>query len=86
MATGLYKGADRLYLKLSELVVAPRRTLSSSIKKHLRDNSEDAKKVIAIYFANRLFNNYRGFIKYGKMNFRIHTKDNGIVIVIKHEW
>jgi len=90
MATRLYKigggYGTKPQLKLDELLACPERAVSYKIIKKLRNCPEDAKKVIAINLANRVYNIYRGYVKYGKMNLRIHTKDNGIVIVIKHEW
>jgi len=94
MATRLYKGGNKgrlnrrrtIYGFLNELVVNPRKHLSSKIIQKAENCPEDAKKLIAVNLANRVYNVYRGYIKYGKMNLRIHTKDNGIVIVIKHEW
>jgi len=90
MATMLYKGKRRESLipcnKVNELIRMPERSLSYEMIRKAEDSPEDAKKILAIHLANRVYNMYRGLIKYGKMNFRIHTKDNGIVIVIKHEW
>jgi len=90
MATRLYVGENRrttkVTRKIDELVAMPERCLPSLTLRRVKDCPEDAKKLIAVYFATRAFNVYRGYIKYGKMNFRIHTKDNGFVIVIKHEW
>jgi len=90
MDTRSYKRKDRLTAnvgnRIDDLVVRPERCLSSLILRRIRDCPEDAKKIIATYFANRVYNWYCGYIKFGKMNLRIHTKDNGIVIVIKHEW
>jgi len=90
MATRLYKGGNRrsakLHRILNELLVRPERCLSSMTLRKVENCPEEAKKLIAINLANRVYNTYRGYIKYGKMNLRIHTKDNGIVIVIKHEW
>jgi len=90
MATMSYKRRDRhsskVSEKLDELVASARACLSSLTLRRLRDCPVDAKQIIAVNFATRAFNFYRGYIKYGKMNFRIYTKDNGIVIVIKHEW
>jgi len=86
VATRLSKTEGRVGLDPSKLVRNPRSCLSYELIRRLTESSQDAKKIIAVHFANRIFNQYRGFIKYGKMNFRIHTKDNGIVIVIKHEW
>jgi len=90
MDTRLYKRGGSSSVKprriVDELLVRPERALSFKTLRKVENCPQDAKKLIAVNLANRVYNIYRGYIKFGKMNLRIHTKDNGIVIVIKHEW
>jgi len=81
-----YKTEDSVTAKLRELVQDPKNCLPRLMLERILRSPQDIEKLLAVYFANRVFNQYRGYLKFGKMNFRIYTKDDGIVFVVKHEW